>query len=268
MKITKMNGIGNDFFIIDGLSEMLPNIDFSAVAPRWCNRQTGLGTRKKGADGIAFLLQSERADLYMKIINADGSEPEMCGNAIRCVALYARTKGLVEKDTILVETLSGVRQCDIKNDMVKVDMGEPSTQKPDFIMVNGRQFTYQSISMGNPHAVIFMPDILHFPIANYGPLIEKHSDFPNQTNVEFVEIKSPGNVKARVWERGVGETQACGTGACAIVVAGVLQQKLERRTRVSLKGGDLFIEWDNKSNHVFMTGPAEEDFVLEINTIQ
>lgn len=266
MKITKMNGIGNDFFIVDGINEMLPNLDFTSMAPRWCHRQTGLGNRRKGADGIAFLLPSDKADLYMKIINADGSEPEMCGNAIRCVASFAKSKGIVDKNSMHIDTLSGVKQCDIKNNMVKVDMGEPTTQKPENIVIKGRSFSYQYVSMGNPHAVIFVPNSDRFPVAQYGPQIEKHSDFPNHANVEFVQILSPGNVKARVWERGVGETLACGTGACAIVVAGVLQQKLERRTRVSLRGGDLFIEWDSKTNKVFMTGAAEEDFELTLAT--
>ena len=262
-----MNGLGNDFFVIDGVSEMLPNIDLLSVAPRWCNRQSGLGNRRKGADGIALILPSETADLYMKIINADGTEPEMCGNAIRCVALYAKTKGLVEKESILIDTKSGIRHCEIKQDLVKVDMGEPAIQKPESILIKEREFTYHFVSMGNPHAVILVPNSQRFPVALYGPLIERHPDFPNQTNVEFVEILSPGNVKVRVWERGVGETLACGTGACAVVVAGVLQQKLERRTRVTLKGGDLFIEWDAKSKHVFMTGPAVEDFVLTLEAI-
>lgn len=265
MKITKMNGIGNDFFIVDGISDILPNLDFISVAPRWCHRQTGLGNRRKGADGIALLLPSEKADFYMKIINADGSEPEMCGNAIRCVAAFARSKGLVEKDSMHIDTLSGVKQCDIKNNLVKVDMGEPTYQKTEIIVVKGRPFTYQYVSMGNPHAVIFVPNSDRFPVAHYGPSIEKHSDFPNQTNVEFVQVLSPGTIKVRVWERGVGETLACGTGACATVVAGVLQKKLERRTKVSLRGGDLFIEWDAKTNHVFMTGAAEEDFELTVH---
>ncbi|WP_010269811.1 diaminopimelate epimerase [Paenibacillus senegalensis] len=277
MKFTKMHGLGNDFIVVSGERELPDNV--SELAISLCNRYFGIG-----ADGLVYILPSERADVRMRIINSDGSEAEQCGNAIRCVAKYAYDHQLAAKTEMTVETLgAGVQKvqlqvADGKVQAVRVDMGEPilqGTQVPttidaDIVVnhpveVNGRTFHFTAVSMGNPHCVIYVDDAVQFDLDTWGPLLEKHPLFPNKINVEFVTVKSRDYADMRVWERGAGPTLACGTGACATLVSSVLNGLTDRQATVSLKGGDLFIEWSEEDNHVYMTGPAEEVFTGSVN---
>ncbi|NDI33479.1 diaminopimelate epimerase [Chengkuizengella sediminis] len=270
MEFTKMNGLGNDFIIVSG-EKQLPE-KASDLAIKVCNRYFGIG-----ADGLVYILPSQKADFMMRIINSDGSEAEQCGNAIRCVAKYVYDQGLTNKTEISIETIgAGAQKVWLnvnqgKVNTVKVDMGEPILQGKQVpttidqdvvvnypIEVEGRQFHFTAVSMGNPHCVIYVDDAVNFDLATWGPKLEKHPLFPNKINVEFVSIRDTSFMDMRVWERGAGPTLACGTGACATVVASVLNEKSDRNATVSLKGGDLFIEWNEEDNHVYMTGPAEE----------
>jgi diaminopimelate epimerase len=272
MEFTKMHGLGNDFILIQGESK-LPN-NASQLAIELCNRFFGIG-----ADGLVYILPSEKADFMMRIINSDGSEAEQCGNAIRCVAKYVYDHGLIEQTEMAIETLGAGAQKvqmklkDGKVDTVRVDMGAPilkGTQVPttvdqdivkDYpIEVDGRQFRFTAVSMGNPHCVIYVDDAVNMDLQTWGPKLETHPMFPKKINVEFVTVKSRGYTDMRVWERGAGPTLACGTGACATLVASVLNGLTDREAIVSLKGGDLFIEWNEQDNHVYMTGPAQEVF--------
>jgi diaminopimelate epimerase len=262
--VTKMNGIGNDFLILECINAPLSDVDVNALAIQWCDRKTGLGDDKKGADGLVVLHPSEDHDFRMQIINADGSEPEMCGNAIRCVAVYAVKHNLAPLDMV-VETLAGPRNCVVNGDLVRVDMGEPTYVAPKVLDFGGGKLTYQFVSMGNPHAVIAVEDVSSVPIDVLGKIVAQHSNFPNGVNVEFIQKDTNQALTMRVWERGVGETQACGTGACASLVAGVLNHGVHRNATVSLLGGDLDIEWDQESNRVFMTGPTEYEYVIQVD---
>lgn len=267
-----MHGLGNDFVVIAGETALPEGAD--ALAMRLCDRNFGIG-----ADGLVFILPSERADFMMRIINSDGSEAEQCGNAIRCVAKYVYDNGLTDKETITIETIgAGVQpvQLTVENGRaaaVRVDMGEPvlaGLQIPTTIEaervighpieVDGREFRFTAVSMGNPHCVIFVDDAAGFDLAAWGPKLEVHPLFPRRTNVEFVTVTSPSHADMRVWERGAGPTLACGTGACATVVAAVLNGLTDRTATVSLKGGDLLIEWSEADNRIYMTGPAAEVF--------
>jgi len=270
MEFVKMHGLGNDFIIVAGEKSLPGNA--AELAVQLCNRFFGVG-----ADGLVFILPSEAADYRMRIINSDGSEAEQCGNAIRCVAKYAYDNGLTSKSEITIETLgagSQPVQLMISNGIVqsvRVDMGEPilnGLQVPTTIddelviqhplEIDGQQFLISAVSMGNPHCVIYVDDADSFDLQAWGPKLETHPLFPRKTNVEFVTVRSRTHAEMRVWERGAGSTLACGTGACATVVASVLCGKTDRKTKVSLKGGDLFIEWNEADNHVYMTGPAAE----------
>ncbi|MDD2496738.1 MAG: diaminopimelate epimerase [Desulfitobacteriaceae bacterium] len=271
MNFMKMHGIGNDFVIVNGFRQSIPE-DISKLAQMICHRQFGVG-----ADGLVLVLPSKQADLRMRIFNPDGSEPEMCGNAIRCVAKFAYTNGLTKEKGATVETLAGIIRPELifKNGCVsgiKVDMGEPRLDPTDIpvntggkqvvseqLIVEGEKLYVTAVSMGNPHCLVFVEDILHAPVKTLGPKLETHNWFPVKTNVEFIQVLNHNEVKMRVWERGVGETLACGTGACATVVACVLNGKTGRKITVHLTGGDLLLEWA-ENNHVFMTGPAEEVF--------
>lgn len=274
MNFTKMHGLGNDFIVFGGEKE-LP-ADASSLAIRLCSRFFGIG-----ADGLVYILPSDIADYKMRIINSDGSESEQCGNAVRCVAKYIYEHGLVGADRreLTIETIgAGAQKVQLtveadKVTKVRVDMGAPILKgsevptavdldlvKDHPIEVDGRQFTFTAVSMGNPHCVIYVDDAVGFDLATWGPKLEVHPMFPRRVNVEFVTVKSPVAMDMRVWERGAGPTLACGTGACATLVASVLNGKSDRSATVSLKGGDLFIEWDESSNHVYMTGPAEQVF--------
>lgn len=269
MVFTKMHGLGNDFIIVYGEQE-LP-VDAADLAVKWCNRFFGIG-----ADGLVYILPSDKADFRMRIINSDGSEAEQCGNAIRCVAKYVYEYGYAEKSEITIETLgAGVQKVSLRFDgeqvkSVRVDMGEPVLEGLKIpttlihnpvvnhpIEVNGREFRFTAVSMGNPHCVIYVDDAAHFDLSVWGPKLEIHPLFPKKINVEFATVQARDYVDMRVWERGAGPTLACGTGACATLVASVLNGSTDRAAVISLKGGDLFIEWDENDNHVYMTGPAE-----------
>lgn len=275
MKFTKMHGIGNDYIYIDCLNQALKNP--SKCAKLWSDRHFGIGS-----DGLVLILPSKIADFKMDIYNSDGSLAEMCGNAVRCIGKYLYENKLVNKDKILLETRSGIKELklyieDNKVNTVKVDMGVPILE-PSKIPVNlkldkilnypltiaDKSYNINCVSMGNPHTVIITNDNLdNLDIKKLGPVIENHNLFPNRTNVEFINIIDKNNIKIRVWERGAGETLACGTGACASFVVSVLNNYCEREIDAHLKGGNLFLEWD-KSNHIFMTGSATKVFEGEI----
>lgn len=276
---TKMHGLGNDFILIDCIKDPhLKDIDFANIGPRLCHRRFGIG-----ADQILLLAPSDKADFQMRIFNADGSEVEMCGNGIRCLARYIWEKGLSNKKTLNIETKAGIIKPEEVNGLVKVDMGRP-VFSPESIPVNltdeflkdgynktgraimdyplqvdDRFFSITCLSMGNPHVVIVVDKVEEFPVGYYGPMIENHGLFPRRTNVEFIEVINPHEIKMRVWERGSGETMACGTGASASAVAAILKGLTERDVTVHLTGGDLKISWAS-DGHVYMTGPAEEVF--------
>lgn len=269
MEFTKMHGLGNDFVVVYGEQELPSNASERAV--KVCNRFFGIG-----ADGLVYILPSTKADFMMRIMNSDGSEAEQCGNAIRCVAKYVYDHGHIDREEITIETIgAGVQQVrltlqDGQVSSVRVDMGEPvldGLSVPTLIdlhpvvnhpiEVDGREFRFTAVSMGNPHCVIYVDDAINFDLGVWGPKLEVHPLFPRKINVEFATVNSRGQVDMRVWERGAGPTLACGTGACATLVSSVLNGLTDRSATISLKGGDLFIEWEESDNHVYMTGPAE-----------
>ena len=277
MHFTKYSGLGNDFVFLDGLTAKAVKDPFS-LARKICDRRDGVG-----ADGLILLLPSAKADVKMRIINADGSEAEMCGNASRCVPLHLYLMGQTQKKLITLETLAGLIKTEIvdeKKQLVRVNMGTPKLLRGQIPMTGNPEEPAQNIalklrtqsvtgtgvSMGNPHFVIFTDDISDFNVTALGPKIENHSAFPQKTNVEFVQIISPQHVRMRVWERGVGITRACGTGACAAAVATILQGGLlcTNEVRVQLDGGDLLIEWPDHRD-IFMTGPAQQTFTGDFN---
>jgi len=271
IKFTKMHGIGNDYLYIDARRKKIPHPDRLSIA--MSDRHFGVG-----ADGIILILNSDKADFFMRIFNADGSEAEMCGNGIRCFAKYLYDHGLTKKKKIAIETLAGVKYTTLytrhnRVERVSVDMGEPillrdripMTGEPGMVIeetlqVDGVKFEITAVSMGNPHCVIYVEDVKEFPVEKYGPMIENHPLFPRRTNVEFVQLVSDNEAIQRTWERGSGETMACGTGASAVTVAGVLTKRSGRKNTVHLAGGDLEIEWSDADNHVYLTGPAVEVF--------
>ncbi|HMK49716.1 MAG TPA: diaminopimelate epimerase [Thermodesulfovibrionales bacterium] len=271
MRFTKMHGLGNDFILIDCMTDTCPPEmgNAEAFSRHLCDRRFGIG-----ADQLLLLYPSETADFRMRILNSDGSEVEMCGNGVRCFAKYVWDRGLSDKDILSIETLAGVVKPEKMGDMVRVDMGEPALEPEripvrlphasggvvDYpLRIDDREFRITCVSMGNPHAVIVVDDSAVFPVEKYGPLIEVHPVFPKKTNVEFIEIISRREIRMRVWERGAGETMACGTGASAVAVAASLKGLTDRDVTVHLRGGDLSIEWAS-DNHVYMTGPAVEVF--------
>ncbi len=275
MKFTKMHGCGNDYVYVNLFEEELD--DPSAVSQRISDRHFGIGS-----DGLVTIGPSDQADVRMRIYNADGSEAEMCGNGIRCVAKYAYEHGMVDATQMTVETGSGIKTLTLsvengKVSRVRVDMGEPillpdlipvmsdmDRVVDDPIHVGDRVWRMTCVSMGNPHAVVFVDDVEHFPIEKYGPLFENHERFPARTNTEFVQLITRREVRMRVWERGSGETLACGTGTCATVMACILNRFTGDEVLVHLRGGDLLVAYDPVTNHIFMTGPAEEVFTGEI----
>ena len=271
MRFTKMHGLGNDYIYINCLREC-PK-DPPNLAKRLSDRHFGIGS-----DGLVLIMQSKLADFGMRMFNPDGSEAEMCGNAIRCVGKYLYDNGLTDRRRISVETLAGVRMLDLSAEngkvlLVRVDMGEPVT-RPENIPVNStkdvfisepviikdRAFQVTCVSMGNPHAVSFVEDVARFPLEVFGPAMETNELYPRRINSEFVEIIDRNTLKMRVWERGTGETLACGTGACAAAVASVLNGLCDRKVAVKLLGGDLTVEWDEGDKHVYMTGAAVKVF--------
>lgn len=275
INFTKMEGLGNDYVYINCTKHDISNA--SQLAKIISDRHFGIGS-----DGLILIKNSKKADFRMQMFNSDGTEAEMCGNGIRCVGKYVFDKGLTDKTTLKIETLAGIKKLKLnvengKVKTVKVDMGEPilennlipikdgkiykSKGEIQFYKVNieidGDLKELTCISMGNPHSIVFTKDFGRLNIEKYGPIIEVDSHFPNKVNVEFIEIIDKHNIKMRVWERGTGETLACGTGACASVVASVLNGYTERNVTVELLGGKLDIEWNKEDNHVYMTGPAK-----------
>lgn len=267
-----MQGIGNDYVYINCFEESVLNA--GELSKKLSDRHFGIGS-----DGLILICPSEIADFKMKMFNSDGSESEMCGNGIRCVGKYVYEKNMTKKTSVSIETLGGVKYLELevrdgKVDFVTVDMGEPKIKPEEIpvaagggafidetVSVDGRNFNITCVSMGNPHAVIFVDDLSKFDLYAWGPKIENHKIFPKRTNVEFAQIVDRETIKMSVWERGAGETLACGTGACAVLVAAVLNKKCENNAKIVLKGGELYIRWDKANNRVFMKGPAE--FVFE-----
>jgi diaminopimelate epimerase len=270
MRFTKMQGCGNDYVYVDCFAQK-PPANPAALSVKIANRYFGVG-----GDGLILICPSEKADARMIMFNADGSEAEMCGNGVRCVAKYVYDHGIAKKPTLKIETGRGVLTLELetragKVHQVRVDMGEPildaariPTTLPGNPPINvplpGFDFKATCVSMGNPHCVIFVDEITKHHVHGIGPEIEKAAIFPRKTNVEFVKVNRPDDVSMRVWERGSGETQACGTGASAVCVAGVLAGRADRKVTVHLLGGDLQLHWSEKDNHVYMTGPAVEVF--------
>ena len=275
MKFTKMHGCGNDYVYINCFNETVEHPEELAV--RVSDRHFGIGS-----DGLILICPSEVADFQMIMYNADGSMGEMCGNGIRCVAKYVYDHGMTDNTHITIETGAGIKTLDLtvedgKVTMVRVDMGEPILEAAKIpvvsekervidepILVQGREWKMTCVSMGNPHAVVFVTDTKHLAIEEVGPCFEHYKRFPKRTNTEFVQFISRNEINMRVWERGAGETWACGTGTCASVMACILNGYTDDEVLVHLLGGDLKIEYDRESNHIFMTGPATTVFEGEI----
>lgn len=274
MLFTKMEGLGNDYVYVNGFETGID--DPADIARRISDRHFGVGS-----DGLIQVLPSEVADLRMEMRNADGSLSEMCGNGLRCVGFYAVMRGLVESRTMTVETGAGVLDLEVveihdeRRATVRVGMGEPGLDRAQIPMagtpgrvirepieVDGETFEVTAVSMGNPHAVIYVPDTGSFPVERFGPALETHAAFPSRVNVEFVTIVNRSEVIQRTWERGTGETMACGTGAAAVTVAGVLTGETDSPLTLHLTGGDLLVSWDG-DGPVIQTGPATEVFTGE-----
>jgi diaminopimelate epimerase len=276
MKFTKMHGIGNDYVYINCFEEKVEKPE--ELVKLVSNRHFGVGS-----DGLVLILPSSKADFRMRMFNPDGSEAQMCGNAIRCVGKYVYDNNMTDKKTISIETLAGIKILEMITDennkvaMVKVDMGEPILNARGIpvdsdielfvnqpLQILGKEYRVTCVSMGNPHAVIYVENVSGFPVEKVGPEIENHPLFPEKINAEFVEVINPKRLKMRVWERGTGETMACGTGACAVLVASSLTGVSERKATVELLGGNLDIEWNERNNRVYMTGPATLVFTGEL----
>ncbi len=275
MKFTKMHGCGNDYVYVNLFEEHID--DPAEISIKVSDRHFGIGS-----DGLITIGPSDIADFRMRIYNADGSDAEMCGNGIRCVAKYVYDHKLTDKTEISVQTGAGVKILKLfvegdKVEQVTVDMGEPALAAAEIpvvadgdrvvdepIEVCGKEWRMTCVSMGNPHAVVFVDDVENFELEKYGPHFENHERFPKRTNTEFVNVVSRTEAYMRVWERGSAETWACGTGTCATVMACILNGKTDNKVLVHLRGGDLTIEYDEKTNHVFMTGPATEVFNGEV----
>ena len=272
MRFTKMQGIGNDYVYVDCFHERPPK-DPAKLSVAIANRNFGVG-----GDGLILICPSERADARMRMFNADGSESEMCGNGLRCVAKYVYDHGIARKEKLAIETGRGVLHIDLeisggKAHRVRVNMGEPILANAKIpttlpgdppievpLNVNDETLKVTCVSMGNPHCVIFVDEITYHHVHELGPMIEKHPAFPRKTNVEFIRVNRRDDLTMRVWERGSGETLACGTGASGVCVAGVLAGKSDRKVTIHLLGGDLELLWSEFDNHVYMTGPAVEVF--------
>lgn len=281
MKFTKMHGLGNDYVYVNCFEEKIDNPP--AVARFVSDRHFGIGS-----DGLIMINPSKTADFEMEMYNADGSRGEMCGNGIRCVAKYVYDYGLTDKTQISVETLGGIKYLDLTIEdgevsLVKVDMGKPELEADlipiisereqvidEPIEVDGKEYHMTGVSMGNPHAVIYVDDVKGLDLEKIGPKFENHERFPKRINTEFVHCIDRQTVEMRVWERGSGETLACGTGACAVAVSSILNNLTDTQVTVKLLGGDLQIEWDREKDRVFMTGPATVVFdgVIDITEIK
>lgn len=281
MKFTKMHGCGNDYIYVDGAKEQIPLEKKPELVKKLSDRHFGIG-----GDGVIFINPSTEADFEMEMYNMDGSRAEMCGNGIRCVAKFVYDKGLTDKTSISIVSCGKIKYLDLtvedgKVSTVKVNMASPILNADDIpvildkqkkqdqvvgekIQVGDRTYEMTCVSMGNPHAVVFMEDVAGLDIESIGPLFENHSCFPKRINTEFVKVLDRSNIEMRVWERGTGETLACGTGACASVVACVLNGLTNDEVTVKLLGGSLHITWDREANLVYMTGPAETVFEGEV----
>lgn len=267
INFTKMHGLGNDYIYINRLNgkNVIDNKKIPSFIRYVCNRNFGVG-----ADGVIFVDDSKISDFKMTIYNQDGTQAEMCGNGIRCFAKYVYDNRVTTKTEITIETLAGIKQAyvTLKSDRVesiKICMGEPKLLNQTTLKADDSFFNITNVSMGNPHAVIYVNSVDDFNVHKYGPLLENNNFFPNRTNVEFVQIIDRGNVKMRVWERGSGETMACGTGACAAAVASHINEYTRRDVIVLLRGGELKINWDKNTNKVFMEGIATKVFDGEID---
>jgi diaminopimelate epimerase len=269
MKFWKMHGLGNDYVVVDNRGGEIAEAELAGLARRLCERRFSVG-----ADGLLLASASAVADVKMRIFNADGSEAEMCGNGIRCFSKYCYENGITRKTELAVETLAGVKQAwlTVENGAVtsvRVDMGKPALERSripmvgegtcinEDLQVNGERYKVTCLSVGNPHCVMFVDDVDGFPVETVGPKIENHRLFPKRTNVEFVQVLNSAELKVRVWERGCGETLACGTGACTSVVAGRLLGKVAGKVTVHVLGGDLQVEY---ADHVFLSGLAVKVF--------
>ena len=275
IKFTKMHGLGNDYVYIDAINQKIEKEE--KLAKFVSNRNFGIGS-----DGLILICKSNIADFKMKMFNSDGSEAEMCGNGIRCVGKFVYDKGLTNKTTIKIETLAGIKTLILntkegKVETVRVDMGEPileaekipviSTEKPVKnleLEAEGKKFKFTCVSMGNPHAITIVENTKEFDVEKYGKILEIDKAFPKKANIEFAQIVDKNNIKMRVWERGAGETLACGTGSCATAVACNLNGLTDRNVNIELLGGTLNIEWNEKDNHIYMTGPAVTVFDGEL----
>lgn len=276
LKFTKMQGLGNDYVYMNAIEQEIK--DKSFLAQFVSNRHFGIGS-----DGLILICLSQVADFKMRMFNQDGSEAEMCGNGIRCVGKFVYDKGLTKKTDLTIETLAGIKKLKLsvkegKVESVQVDMGEPILDPNEIpvlsqkypvkdlsLTVENKEFSFTCVSMGNPHAVTFLNGVDSFEVEKYGKKLEINPVFPKKANIEFIEVVSSQRIKMRVWERGSGETMACGTGACASVVACILNGLTQRAVTVELLGGNLQIEWRKEDNHIYMTGPAQIVFegVLE-----
>lgn len=275
IKFTKMHGLGNDYVYIDAINQKIENE--SSLAQFVSNRHFGIGS-----DGLILICKSEVADFKMRMFNSDGSEAEMCGNGIRCVGKFVYDKGLTNKTTVKIETLAGIKTLilNTKNEKVetaRVDMGEPileaekipviTTEEPVKnleLEAENQKFKFTCVSMGNPHAITIVENTKEFDVEKYGKVLEVDKAFPKKANIEFAQIIDRQNINMRVWERGAGETLACGTGACATAVACNLNGLTDRKVNIELLGGTLNIEWNETDNHVYMTGPAVTVFDGEL----
>ena len=277
LQFTKMHGLGNDYVYMDAINQKIEKR--SELAKFVSDRHFGIGS-----DGLILICPSEKADFRMQMFNQDGSEAEMCGNGIRCFGKFVYDKGLTNKETITVETLAGIKTLVMtakngKIETARVDMGEPILEPEKIPVISDenpvknlklkeeeKEFTFTCVSMGNPHAVTFIKeDVNKFDICKYGAKLEINNAFPKKANIEFINVIDDKTLKMRVWERGAGETLACGTGACASVVAAILNGYTKRDVTVHLLGGDLKIKWDEDDNHVYMTGPATTVFEGKID---
>lgn len=288
MKFTKMQGCGNDYIYVNGFDEHVLQEEKPKLARRLSDRHFGVG-----GDGLIFINPSKEADFEMEMYNADGSRAEMCGNGIRCVAKYVYDNGMTDKERISIVSAGQIKYLDLTVEkkagraqergevsLVRVNMGSPVLSPAQIpvlvsgdravdepILVEGKEYRMTCVSMGNPHAVIFTKGVKELKLEQIGPFFENHPCFPNRINTEFVEIIDRKTVSMRVWERGTGETLACGTGACAVAVACVLNQLTEPSITVKLLGGELMIEWDREQNLVYMTGPAATVFEGEVKEL-
>mgnify|MGYP002512420983 CR=1 FL=1 len=278
MKFTKMQGCGNDYVYVNGFVEKIDTEAKPDIVRRLSDRHFGIG-----GDGVIFINPSEIADFEMEMFNADGSRSQMCGNGIRCVAKYVYDYGLTDKTSLTIESFGAIKYIDLtvengKVSLVKVNMGAPILTAKDVpvlseneqvideeIEVEGKNYRMTCVSMGNPHAVVYMDDVKNLDIDKVGPYFENHKRFPERVNTEFVKVIDRNTVEMRVWERGTGETLACGTGCCAIAVSCILNGLTEDKVTVKVLGGELLCEWDREANLVYMTGPAVTVFDGEIN---